>query len=269
VPDIEGLGAVVYDIDKDMVVYGKNERVPLPLASITKLMTVITAYDYLSSDSVIVIKKSDTDVEGESNIRVGEKWTLEDLSAYSLVVSSNDGVSAIARSAEEMAFQNSGEYRSFVELMNKKAHDLGFVQTVFLNPTGLDMTPAIAGAYGSAYEVAILMKIFIKEFPALSEATSQKEISKSPIGGSPKKAKNTNVSTDDIPFLFSSKTGFTDQAGGNLVLSFAPGVSNPFIVTVLGSTKEKRFVDVKTLVNRTINHINTKEEEIDETEQST
>ncbi len=56
-------------------------------------------------------------------------------------------------------------------------------------------------------------------------------------------AENTNALVGMIPGLIASKTGYTDLAGGNLVIAFDAGIGHPAVVVVLGSTKDERFSD--------------------------
>jgi len=68
-------------------------------------------------------------------------------------------------------------------------------------------------------------------------------------------ANNTNIFVDKIPNLIASKTGFTDLAGGNLVIAFNADINRPIIISVLGSTEEGRFTDVLQLIEATIKQL--------------
>jgi D-alanyl-D-alanine carboxypeptidase len=72
--------------------------------------------------------------------------------------------------------------------------------------------------------------------------------------GIPHTFANTNQDVEHIPNLLLSKTGFTDLAGGNLVVVYDAGINHPVAIVVLGSTEEGRFTDVKTLLNATFAH---------------
>ena len=73
-------------------------------------------------------------------------------------------------------------------------------------------------------------------------------------GGTVFKVKNTAPMVDTIPRLLLSKTGYTDLAGGNLVLVFDVGINHPVAVVVLGSSKKARFTDGTALINATLAH---------------
>ena len=69
-------------------------------------------------------------------------------------------------------------------------------------------------------------------------------------------ATNTNEVVGSIPGLIASKTGFTDLAGGNLVVAFDAGINRPVIISVLGATKDGRFTDMEMLVNASLRALN-------------
>ena len=69
---------------------------------------------------------------------------------------------------------------------------------------------------------------------------------------------NTNDLVDQIPGMIGSKTGYTDLAGGNLVLLVDIGIDHPIAIAVLGSTRDERFSDVKKLIDATTNSITQK-----------
>jgi D-alanyl-D-alanine carboxypeptidase len=66
---------------------------------------------------------------------------------------------------------------------------------------------------------------------------------------------NTNKAIDLLPNVIASKTGFTDLAGGNLVVAFDAGIAHPIIIAVLGSSFDGRFDDMTKLVNSTIEYL--------------
>ena len=132
--------------------------------------------------------------------------------------------------------------------MTRRAQELGLTQTQFENPTGLDIDIEKAGAYGSAYDVAKMTARFLSLYPGLFEATAHPAIAVS-SNVQYIEATSTAVPLQDIPGLIAAKTGYTDLAGGNLVAAVDIEVGYPLIIAVLGSTREARFTDVKTLVH--------------------
>jgi D-alanyl-D-alanine carboxypeptidase len=234
----------VYDTARDVVLFEKNSAAQLPLASVTKAMTVLVAHEHLSSDAYIVIQKSDILPEGDSGLLVGESFSRDALIDFTLSVSSNDGAHALARAT-------AGSVDVFTRMMNDAATELGMTETFFLNESGLDENIGVSGGYGSAHDLGILFEHVLVQYPDLLEATTYPE---STIVSSDTlhKAVNTNVIAGDIPGLVASKTGYTDIAGGNLVIVFEPEPMHTVIVVVLGSTPDERFTDVEKLISAAI-----------------
>lgn len=241
--NIMAKSAYVYDVRDNKVLYEKNQDERVPLASLTKLMTALVARSEEPNDKTIIITRKAVETEGDSGLRVGEEWSLKKLIDFSLISSSNDGMAAVA-----MAF---GPEKNFVNLMNKKADEIGMKNTYYFNETGLDESTQKGGAYGTAKDTATLFAYILKNYPNLVSATSDAQMKISSLNDIVHTATNTDLIVEDIPGLIGSKTGYTDLAGGNLVVAFDPEIGRPIIVTVLGSTIEDRFSDVEKLVNAT------------------
>ena len=103
--------------------------------------------------------------------------------------------------------------------------------------------------------MAILFEYTLKNYPEILEATRYKNI-KFSSAENKYSAENTNTIVDKIPNLIASKTGYTDLAGGNLVVAFDAGLNQPIIISVLGSTEEGRFSDMLQLVEASMKFIN-------------
>ncbi|MFZ2620943.1 MAG: hypothetical protein WAX85_02520 [Minisyncoccia bacterium] len=248
--------AYVFDITTNKVIFKKNEFVQLPLASLTKLMTALTASELLPPDSRVIIKKEFLREEGDTGLLSDESWKLKDLLDFSLVVSSNDGARSVASVVGAFDLK-SDDYelgrKYFITKMNLKAQELGLKQTYFVNESGLDIG-STSGGYGSAIDVAKLMKYILTTKPELIEATKYPTIIVDSLDKT-HKIENTNTDIGDIPGLIASKTGYTDMAGGNLVVAFDASMGKPIIVVVLGSTLEGRFEDVANLVNASLKYV--------------
>lgn len=254
-PALEAKAAYVIDAVTGEVLYAQNATTSLPLASVTKLMTALTAYEQVPSSTVATIRASDIAQEGDSGLLANEHWRLKDLLDFTLLVSSNDGASALASAS--MAFSTSStdaEIRKseFVTLMNQKTQKLGLVDTYFTNESGLDVSSTTAGAYGSAKDVAALFSYILENHPEIIEATRYEKVSFTSIDDFRHLAKNTNEAVNAIPGLIGSKTGLTDLAGGNLVVGMDIDFQHPVIITVLGSSEKGRFADAEALASSTL-----------------
>lgn len=246
----------VFDVAQNKVIFEKDSNTQLPLASLTKLMMALTASDLLPKDSRITIKKEFLGEEGDSGLLVDESWELKDLLDFSLVVSSNDGARSIASVIGAFNLKtndyNLGR-KEFVSMMNRKGSEIGLSQTYFINESGLDID-SFSGGYGTAADVSKLMQHMISNRSDLLEATKYQSISIDSLDKT-HIANNTNKEINEIPGLIASKTGYTNQAGGNLVVAFDASIGRPIIVVVMGSTQEGRFSDIKTLVNASLEYI--------------
>jgi D-alanyl-D-alanine carboxypeptidase (penicillin-binding protein 5/6) len=255
--ELEAKSVYVFDVENKKPLYSYNENEKLPIASITKMMTAIVATDLIPESTVVTIDKNDIEEEGDSGLFVGEKWRLADIIDFTLTTSSNDGASAIATVAGSLGQNAYGKSsveskRNFVAKMNEKTKEIGLVDTVFFNETGLDIDEEISGSYSTAKEIALMMAYIIRNKPSIMDATSFDAFSLHSLNNIGHIATNTNDVVDSIPGLIASKTGFTDLAGGNLIVAFDSGLMHPIIISVLGSSREGRFSDMEKLVSATL-----------------
>jgi len=194
--------------------------------------------------------------EGDSGLYENERWSFKDLIRFTLMVSSNDGASAVANVAG--VFKNNFPSRiednnkSFVQAMNEKAKEIGLTQTYFINPTGLDTSESVSGGYGSARDAVRLLEYAVINVSDIVEPTRHSAVNFESLSDINHRATNTNSAIDALPGLIASKTGYTDLAGGNLVIAFDAGINHPIIISVLGSTQKGRFEDIEKLVNASL-----------------
>lgn len=250
---LEGEGVLVWDVTTQQTLFSKNETEPLPLASLTKLMTALTAHELLATDTSVSINQQAIQQDGSSNLSEGERFSRQTLSDLMLLASSNDGAFALALAAGA-TLETDDAANAFVQAMNIRAQELGLSETYFKNPSGLDISATESGAVGTARDMTRLMEYIIEKEPDLLAHTQDLTASFFDETGSRHEVHNTNYYANTIPGLIGSKTGYTDLAGGNLVVAFDAGLNRPVIITVLGSTREGRFRDVQTLVEETIHY---------------
>lgn len=253
--DIEARSAFVYDTISGEVLYAKNENERLPLASLTKVMSALVASEAVPGYRTIVISESSTRTDGDAGLVPGEHWTLKDLLDFSLVSSANDGIRAIALAVGSLDQNNASDesqVNDFVLKMNSLASKIGMKNTYYLNDTGLDESKEQGGAYGSAKDQAILLEYILKKNPTLLSSTKSSTLKIKNIEGLVHTARNTSSIVNDIPGIIASKTGFTDLAGGNLIIAFDPEIGRPIIISLLGSSEEGRFRDMMVLVNASL-----------------
>ena len=245
---LEAKAAIVYDLVTKEVLYAKNADAQLPLASLTKLLTVYAALATLSPSTPITISADGTRLEGPHAFSAGQTFSLDDLARLTLTASLNDGAAAIIEATAAR------ENRTQTEALANVATALALVQTYAINGHGLDVNTTVSGGYGSASDLARLAGALVNQAPTIAEATTQSFAHAVSKGGTSFKVANTDPMVDTIPHILLSKTGYTDLAGGNLVLVFDVGIGHPIAVVVLGSSKKARFTDGTTLVAATFAH---------------
>jgi len=254
--ELEARAVYVYDVKRGRVLFEKNATEVLPLASITKVMTALTALSLVPETTDITISSEALKAEGDSGLKGGERWVLRDLLAFMLVKSSNDGAVAVSSTLGGFLATSTESFDAhrerFIAEMNILAEKLGLHHTSFQSESGLDIDTEHAGAYSTAKETSEMFAYAIKKFPDLFQQTKWSELLVSDEQGAKRKTKNTNTEIERLPLLIASKTGYTDLAGGNLVVAFDAGFDHPIVVTVLGSTQTGRFDDVEKLIWATL-----------------
>lgn len=200
---VENSSYIVIEETSNRILYSSNERVKLPMASTTKIVTAIVTIENANLDDEVVIPREAQGVEGSSvYIKAGEKYTVRDLLYGLMLRSGND-------CAVALAIHVSGSVESFVDLMNEKALSVGAFDTNFSNPHGLHDD----NHYTTAYDLAILTSNAYKN-QTFKEIASSKKYN---LKGSYIYNKNKLLSTFDG--ADGVKTGYTTKSGRCLVSS--------------------------------------------------
>ena len=232
-PPVRAAAYVIEDARTGEVLASSNDRAHLPIASLTKLMTVLLTLQHHKLTDVVTVDRRAASV-GESSIglRRGEQITVNDLLKGTLIQSANDAADALALSLAP-------DYASFARLMNAEAARLGLHDTHFVRPDGLDA----ADEYSSARDITALARLvmhtrFVRETVREETAT---------ISGG-----RTLHTWDDLlsqfPQTIGVKTGHTDNAGWCQVAA-ARGRGVTIYATLLGSpTRSERNVDLQSLL---------------------
>ncbi|MHB9019290.1 MAG: D-alanyl-D-alanine carboxypeptidase family protein [Minisyncoccota bacterium] len=227
----------------EKILVEKNKDKQLPIASITKLMTAIVASEKYKLDDIVTISKNALNIDSISGIyKPGDRFFFYNALRAMLVASHNEMAAALADQTGTP---------SFIESMNKKATELGLLNTRFVNETGLD--PKVIGDPINHSTVLDIYKLarYIKENNSdIFYITSQNEfdlfnIDKNFIGT----IKNTDklLTDQEIPFhIIGGKTGETDLAKQNLVVVTEAPCGGKIFNIVLGS--QNRFEDMKKLL---------------------
>jgi D-alanyl-D-alanine carboxypeptidase len=239
--------AYVWDVKEQRVLFQKNSDEVLPLASITKLMTALLAYELVPDDTLVKVSYASANQQSGGSFKVGEVFKAKELADFSLVSSYNSAAYTLADSVGAMLGEKD-PVSQFVAGMNIRAEELELASLKFLNPTGLDISDFEAGAFGNARDVSFLVEYILLNHPTILRPTIAPATRLYNDKGEYHDARNTNNIIREIPNLIGSKTGYTDLAGGNLMVAIDIGFNRPVIITVLGSTIDGRFSDVDKLI---------------------
>lgn len=230
-PEVSAEGIYLADLPSFTPVFSRNENEKLFPASTTKILTALVAYDIYKPDQVITVKRT-IDVGQVMGLVIGEKITVENLLYGMLVYSGNDAAYVLA--------EHYG-YAKFIDLMNKKAKSLGMKNSHFTNSNGLD----IESQYSTAFDLSLAARKLL-ENPYLSKIVSIKEITISDVDFKYfHQLTNVNKLLGEIQGLGGLKTGYTEEAGENLV-SFYKKNGHQFVIVILKSLD--RFNDTRNII---------------------
>jgi len=231
-PEVSAQGIYVVDLPSFTPILEKNPHTRFLPASTLKIITALVAYDVYKPNQIIEVKK--TINEGQlMDLKIGEKITVENLLYGTLVHSGNDAAYVLA--------DNYG-YEKFIKLMNEKAKKLSMKNTHFTDPTGLKEN----NQYSSPFDLALAARELLKN-PYLAKIVSTKEIIISDVDFKYfHKLTNVNKLLGEIQGLGGLKTGYTQEAGENLV-SFYKKNGHQYLIIILKS--EDRFADTEKIIN--------------------
>ena len=208
-PAVSAKGAILIDAATGEILFEKNCKEKLPMASTTKIMSAMLALESGNLDEEFVVDSNAIKVEGSSmGLQEGDRVTMRALVHGMLLPSGNDAANAAA-------VRICGSVEAFVKLMNERAEELGLSSTHFVTPSGLD--DYTDEHYSSAYDMAILAKEALKN-PDFREICG-KYNAKLKFGNPPYERwlTNNNKLLNTCEGVIGVKTGFTDKAKRCLV----------------------------------------------------
>lgn len=237
--EIGGKSAVLMDLASGTVLYEKNTHEKLPIASVTKVMTMLLVMEAIE-DGIIHYDDPVTCSEvaasmGGSQIwlETGEVMTVHELLKAAAVVSANDACAALAEHI-------TGSVEEFVQRMNTRAAELGMNDTLFLDCSGLNDE-----AYSCAYDVALMSRELMKH----TDITKYTTIWMDTLRNGQSQLVNTNKLIRFYDGATGLKTGTTSAAGHNLAATAQRG-SLGLVAVILGcSTTNERFGGARKLLD--------------------
>ena len=211
---------LLIDATTKSVIVSQDPGVVRSIASITKLVTAIVAYEHYSLDTELV-------VSGQLVGKIFNNTATVDQLITTLIIKSDNNA------AETLAENYAGGRVAFIRSMNYKAQQLGLHNTVFADPTGLGVMNR-----STAYEVASIMN-YIMTVPKLSEVVGLRQAT-IVVQKKKNKSKTTTITNTNHALMskhnsiVGSKTGFTNQAGWCVTIAVEEK-GQRFIAVVLGT----------------------------------
>lgn len=244
-PAISAAAAVVMDADSGVILYSKNQDMRLYPASITKVLTALLAYENLSlSDKITFSEEAIFGIEsGSSNIGmdVGEAITVDEALYGLLVASANEVANALGEKV-------SGSESAFVDLMNKRAVELGCTNSHFVTTNGLHDKEH----YSTAHDMAMIARE-VYSHPKLVDYFCQSNYEFKATDTQPDDfwLGNTNdflngaIPCEDV---LGGKTGYTDEARETLV-TFAERDGRHLICVIMRDEPPYQYYDTIDLLD--------------------
>lgn len=239
--------AIIIEPTTGKIIFEKNSNERLEPASMTKIMTLLLTFEAIdngrvSLDDTVNISKRAEDMGGSQMfLEAGSNIRLEEIIKGVSIASANDGAIALAEFI-------GGSVENFVDMMNKKAEDLGLSNTHFANPHGLHAD----NHYSSAYDMAIMASNLISHEKVLNYTSIYEDYFNKP-DGSRTWLVNTNKLVRFLEGVDGLKTGYTSEAGYCLTATAKKG-NVRYITVVMGEpSSDIRSSETANMLNYAFN----------------
>ena len=233
--DLKSAVALVIDRETDEVLFSKNPSAVLPIASITKLMTALLVVERNQPlDEILTVTQEDIDTEknSPSRLAVGTELTRGEMLHLALMSSENRAANALGR-------HYPGGLPALVSAMNRRAAELGMVDTRYVEPTGLS-----SQNQSSARDLAALVKA-AHRVPLLRELSTSHE-AQVQVGRRLMQFRNTNGLISHPEWEIGlQKTGYISEAGRCVVMQARLAGRKLIMVLLDSAGKYSRFGDAE------------------------
>ncbi len=242
---IQAKEGIVVDAENGKVLYEKDAHVPLPPASITKILTGTIALETYDMNQKLTVSKHAANMEAYNmSTRAGEKLKVEDIMHGLFMISANDAAVILAEGID-------GNEKTFMALMNEKIKLLDLKNTTFKNPSGLDEP----GHESSAYDISKITYYALRSHPEILKYMGDKDpysIAKTDDNDAHYWPGHVSLTMRTYPEMLGAKTGFTDNAR-NTFIGVAQKQEHKFIFVFMGSDRGNE--DAHALLNYGLTHI--------------
>lgn len=234
-PVLKAQSILSIDLETGKTLYQKDPDQQLPMASLTKLMTILVILDEHDVNEVVTVDKRATEVEpAKMYLLAFEKITVRELIKAIIVKSANDAALALA-------YHNSNSLEEFAEKMNQKAAEMGLRHSHFINPIGFDDP----NQYSTVDDLAVLARTAYKNPLVQQFATLSKTTAESIDGKQSHDLDTTNDLLSSYLKVWGLKTGTTDLAGQCLISIVESPTGEKILNIMLNSPA--RFTESKIL----------------------
>jgi len=222
--------ALLMDADSGQILWQKDGLTPQPPASMSKLMTLDVLFQRLAdgriklTDTLPVSERAWRTQGSKMFVELGARIAVEDLIRGIIIQSGNDACVVVAEGL-------GGTLEGFVDIMNKRAKEIGLQQSTFVNPDGLPDPP---GQLMSARDLAMLARHIIRTYPQYYHYFSEREFTWHKI-----RQPNRDLVLDSLPGADGLKTGHTDAAGYGITISAKHG--NQRLILVLNGLRYPQY----------------------------
>jgi len=242
-PNYTAKSVLLYDLTTDKTLYGHNTNLHLPMASLTKIMTAIIAYENKDPYDIYTVTQENLVGEDSMGLGAGEQLRFMDLLYGLMLPSGNDA-------AEVLASNFPSGRMSFINAMNDKAKALGLTNTRFSNPSGLQGDGV---QYSSASDLLVITKYALDTIPEFKQVVSTYEftIPATPTHKAYTLFNETNLLTS-YPGVKGVKTGYTPEAGMCLI-TLLEYKDHKIIGVILNS--ENRREEMKQFLDYSLNQL--------------
>lgn len=243
-PELSCLSAILIDTKTNTVLYEKDADTPRPIASLTKIMTMLIAMEKLSlseitlDDSVVISQRASEMGGTRLFLEKGEVRSVQDLLYGIAVESGNDAAVALAEYIGK-------DYDTFIDMMNEKAEELNLTNTHFSTPCGL----SDENNYSTARDIAALSQELLKYeeiFEYIDVWNIQLNVGKD--NDVTRNLTNTNKLLSQTDYVDGIKTGYTQAAGHCVSATAQKGDMRLICVVLKGADSKSRFNDAKNLL---------------------
>lgn len=218
----------LYDLNNNEVVYEKNSNEICDIASLTKILTVITALDNLSdiNQKVTITSEIINSVEpgaARAGLEVGNEVTYLDLFYASILPSGADATNAIA-------YYIAGSIEEYAKMMNEEANKIGVINSNFVNPSGMDAN----NHYSTVYDIFLILKYALNNDIFRTVFTSNEyTLSNGLVVSGPTSKFNSQLNQFKGSIL-GVKTGYTKKAGYSAASLITNNGHNYILITTEG-----------------------------------